>query len=352
MVAELARVIHLRQPHHETLAGGHVGEHLRQQILYHLVGRDRLAELQPLLGVLQRGLERAHLDAGRGPTDHVPRHAQHTRGVAERIATLQPVRFRHAHVLQRDLAVLDDLEGNLVLDLLDAEAGRGLVLDDETLDLVVGFVAGPDDRHVAPWRIADPLLLAIEDPGIAIPARRGQEAAAGAGTHERLGEAEAADLLHPRHRRQPLLLLLLGAREVDRAHRESVVHAEESGHRRIDPSQLHGHEAEQLLAAAPAAIALEAKPTDIELTERRQKLERESILGPILADNRRHRRLQVGAHLLQQRHFVRRQGLGDLVEITLGDVDRPDRQHVVHCAFPWRSYRKRPADRIAGGVAY
>jgi hypothetical protein len=34
------------------------------------------------------------------------------------------------------MAVLDDLERNLVLDLVDAEAGRGLVLDDEALDLV------------------------------------------------------------------------------------------------------------------------------------------------------------------------------------------------------------------------
>ena len=83
----------------------------------------------------------AHLDAGRGPAHHVTGHAQHARGVAEGVAALQAVRFRHADVLQRDLAVLDHLERDLVLDLLDAEAGRGLVLDDEALDLVVG-----DDR--------------------------------------------------------------------------------------------------------------------------------------------------------------------------------------------------------------
>ena len=82
-------------------------------------------------------LERAHLEPGRHPADPVPGQTQHARGVAERIATLQAVRFRHPAVVQGDLAVLDHLEGHLVLDLLDAEAGRRLVLDDEALDLVV-----------------------------------------------------------------------------------------------------------------------------------------------------------------------------------------------------------------------
>src|SRR5207249_10220106 len=59
-------------------------------------------------------------------------------------------------VLQRDLAVLDHLEGDLVLDLFDTEAGGGLVLDDEAVHLVVGDVACPDDRDVAPRRITDP----------------------------------------------------------------------------------------------------------------------------------------------------------------------------------------------------
>src|SRR3954449_6195659 len=77
------------------------------------------------------------------------------------------IRFRHPHVLHRDLAVLDHLERDLVLDLFDAEAGRGLVLDDEALHLVVAQVARPDDRNIAPRRVADPSLLAIENPDIA-----------------------------------------------------------------------------------------------------------------------------------------------------------------------------------------
>src|SRR6266849_5184714 len=81
---------------------------------------------------------------------------------------LQAVFLRNAAILHRDQAVLHDLEGDLVLDFFDFEAGRGLVLDDKRLDLVVGKVPRPDDRNVAPRRIADPFLLAIEDPGVPV----------------------------------------------------------------------------------------------------------------------------------------------------------------------------------------
>jgi hypothetical protein len=54
-----------------------------------------------------------------------------------------------------------------VLDLLDAETGRRLVLDDESLDLVVREIARPDDGEVAPRRVADPTLLSVENPAIA-----------------------------------------------------------------------------------------------------------------------------------------------------------------------------------------
>src|SRR6266852_4237785 len=106
----------------------------------------------------------AHLTPRRRPADHVAGHAQHPRGVAEGSGGLEAVLFRHAAVLHRDQAVLDHAERDLVLDLLDAEAGRRLVLDDEALDLVVGEVARPDDRKVAPRRIADPPFLPGEYP--------------------------------------------------------------------------------------------------------------------------------------------------------------------------------------------
>src|SRR6202043_2164213 len=106
------------------------------------------------------------------------------------IAALQTIRFRHSYILQRDLAVLDHLERNLVLDLLDAEPGRRLVLDNEALDLVVREIARPDDGEVAPWRVADPPLLSIENPGIAFTLGGCGQTAARSRTDQRLGQAE------------------------------------------------------------------------------------------------------------------------------------------------------------------
>src|SRR5438034_2376872 len=137
------------------------------------------------------------------------------------------------------MAVLDDLERNLVLDLLNTEARGRLVLDDKALDLVVGDIARPDDGNIAPWSVADPPLLAVEDPGVALAFCRGQQAAARTRAHQRLGQAEAADLLEARHRRQPLLLLLLRSVDVDGAHREADVHAHERRERWVGACNFH-----------------------------------------------------------------------------------------------------------------
>src|SRR5207344_2987822 len=109
----------------------------------------------------------------------------------------------------------DHLERDLVLDLLDAKAGRDLVLDDEGLDLVVGHVPRPDHRDIAPRCAADPPLLAIQDPGVAFALRRGQQTAGRARADERLRQAEAADRFVTRHWRQPFLLLLFRPTERD-----------------------------------------------------------------------------------------------------------------------------------------
>ena len=41
------------------------------------------------------------------------------------------------------MAVVDDLERNLLLNLFDAEGWRRIVLDDEALDLVIGEIPRP-----------------------------------------------------------------------------------------------------------------------------------------------------------------------------------------------------------------
>src|SRR5882724_7920431 len=207
MVPQLAFSVELRRANHHALASRDVGEHLCEKVLNELERADRLSELQALLSVPERMLVGAHLASRRLPPDEIPRHAQHSRGVAERFAGLEMVLFGHSAVVQRDQAILDHAERDLVLNLLDAEARRGLVLDNEAFDLVVSDVACPDDREVAPRRVTDPLLLAVENPGVAFTLRRRRQAAGRSGTHQRLGQAETADLFEASHRRQPLLLL-------------------------------------------------------------------------------------------------------------------------------------------------
>src|SRR5262249_59945331 len=136
----------------------------------------------------------AHLKARRLPRGAVARPAQHERCVAKRPgASLEAIRVGYPAVLHRDLAVLHHLQRDLVVHLLDTEAGCRLVLDDEALDLVVVDVARPDDRDIAPGSIADPPLLAVEDPGVARALRRRGHAATSSRAHRRFCQPKAAD---------------------------------------------------------------------------------------------------------------------------------------------------------------
>src|SRR2546421_7675798 len=163
-VAQLSFGMQLRLAYDQTLRGGYVREHLREKILNELERADRFSELETLLRILDRSLKCAHRASGRHPGNGIARHLQNFGRVAERVAALETIFFRHAAIFQGDVAVLHDLERDLVLNLVNAEAGRGLVLDNESLDLVVGDVARPDGRDVAPRRVADPALLAVKNP--------------------------------------------------------------------------------------------------------------------------------------------------------------------------------------------
>src|SRR5207249_11821630 len=143
-----------------------------QKILNKLERAYRSSELQTLLGILKRSLIGAHRASRRHPGNGVARHLQNFRGVAERVTTLEAVFFGHAAIFQGDMAVLHDLQRDFVLNLVNAEAGCRLVLDDEAFNLVVVDIAGPNDRDVAPRRVADPALLAVKNPSIPIALRR------------------------------------------------------------------------------------------------------------------------------------------------------------------------------------
>ena len=256
--------------------------------------------------VLERGFVGAHRASGRHPSRRRSASSRSTCAVSRNeFAALQAVRFRHAAVLQRDLAVLDHLERDLVLDLLDAEAGRRLVLDDEALDLVVGDVARPDDRDVAPRRVADPPLLAVEDPGVALALRRRRQTAAGARNPPAARSGRSSRSFPCAPSAAATSASAPPTREVDRAHRQTVVDAEEGRERRRrrapSPSR-PGRTASGFRRGSRSPCM--PRPPMFSSLKGRQQLERERVFDPVLVDDRRDLGLHELAHLLEDRPFL------------------------------------------------
>src|SRR5207248_4954688 len=108
--------------------------------------------------------------------------------------------------------------------------------------------------------VADPPFFAVENPGVALALRRRGQSAGGAGTHERFSKPEAADFVQPRHRREPLLLLLFRSVDVNRAHRQTGMHAEERRERRVGAGGLPLNKTQQRETSTRTPVAPEAKP--------------------------------------------------------------------------------------------
>src|SRR5882724_9682752 len=157
-IRQLAFGLQLAHANQEALRCCNVGNHPGEEVLHHLEGSDGLSELKAFLAILECVLIGAHGASSRLPANHEARHLQSAGGVTERLIILQTVRFRYSAVFHRDQAVLYHFEGDFVLDFFYFEARSGLVLHDECFDLVVRYVASPDNRNVAPRSVADPLF--------------------------------------------------------------------------------------------------------------------------------------------------------------------------------------------------
>src|SRR5918995_6641800 len=110
----------------------------------------------------------------------------------------------------------------------DVGVEAGIVrLDQEAQDLTL-FGSGPDHGHVREGGVADPLFLPVEHV-TAVSLHRLRAKRPGIAPRLRFREAETPDLLAPGHRRQPLMLLLLGPKLVYGGHREPTLNVQESG---------------------------------------------------------------------------------------------------------------------------
>src|SRR6266566_752758 len=89
---------------------------------------------------------------------------------------------------------------------------------DKGFDLVVRDISRPHHAQVGEGGVADPLLLPMENPGVALPAGRGQKPARCPRSNERFCQGKTPDLIECGHVREPALSLFFRATDVYGSH--------------------------------------------------------------------------------------------------------------------------------------
>jgi hypothetical protein len=134
--------------------------------------------------------------------------------------------------------------------------------------------------------VADPPLLPVEHPVVAVAPGRGREAAGDVRAVLRLGQREGPDRGEVGHAGQPAVPLLRRSAVVDAPERQPRVDAEEGPERRVDPRQLQRCEAAEQPGERRVAEALVGAANDVEVAQRRDEVARELRLRPVLVRDR------------------------------------------------------------------
>src|SRR5215203_573376 len=132
-------------------------------------------------------------------------------------------------------------------------------LEHEGLYLPVLDVARPDDDEVGEGGVADPTLLAADDPRIPLAPSRGLQHH-GVRPVVGLSQAPGPYLLHPRHLGEPPSFLLLGTTDRHGPHREPGMNPEECIEAPVPPRHLDRDEPGSDLAHARTPILLDGAP--------------------------------------------------------------------------------------------
>ena len=133
------------------------------------------------------------------------------------------------------------------------------------------------------------------------------------------GQPEAADQLALGHARQPLLLLLLRAVLVDRAHRQRPLHRDEGAQAGVAGLQFQRGQAVLDGAAAGAAVPLQVHAEQAEIAELGGDLPREVRVLVPARDVRADPRVDEGADLVPLRQFLGGEQ-GVQVQVVAGPV--------------------------------
>ena len=217
--------------------------------------------------------------AERRPGDGVPGAGQHRAGVLEAGGAGQPVAVRHPHVGQGDLGLPDRPQRALAVDPLRARS-PGLPFSTRN-PLTLPSASSRAHSTTTSARVPLPIhfFCPVDHPAVAVAAGGGLQRD-GVRAVPRLGQRERPELVHPGHRRQPPLLLLLGAEHRDRPHRQPGLHAEEGAEAAVTPVQLHVDQAGGERAHRWAAVALDAVADDAQLAHLLDQRPRELGASP------------------------------------------------------------------------
>ena len=264
-MADRAGVLEAAHVEREQLGLGDFADHPDQLFLDELMAGDGLiVKLFPGLGVLQSGVVAGHGRADRSPADAVARLVEaHQRALEAAAPGSRLAAGTWTSWSERPL-VIEARSDHLPWTSNAREAGA-VGLDQEAPHAVVFiFDLGPDHGDVGDVAGGDPHLFAVENVLVAGFAGGGGHAA-GIGAEAGLGQAEAAQLLAAGERREPGVLLLVGAEGVDGIHHERGLHADEAAEAGVAAFQFLHHQAVFDVGHAGAAVALEVGAEEAEL---------------------------------------------------------------------------------------
>ena len=216
----------------------------------------------------------------RRPGHAEPGREQHDRGVLESVGARQYGVKRNSYIGQGNAGLVHGAQRALARHGLAVVSRQRLV--DQKPTHVAAVVAGPDHGHIADRTVADPLLLAVDDPFIAVTVGGGLE-----GHRVRavvgFGQGEGAEFLGPGQRHQPGGFLLVAAEHGDAAQGESALHGHDGAHRTVTAGDLHVHQAGGERRHRGEAGAFDAVGEQVELTEATSQVQRIFRLIPGLS---------------------------------------------------------------------
>ena len=277
-----ARVAQRRRVPDELARGFDLRRHVGELEIDRLMLDERLAEARPLARVGERRVERRarHADRLRRDAD-APRLEIRERDPVALAFAPEQIRGGHPAVLEDDLRGVGGALAELLLDARD-DVARRRGLDEERRDALLARVLVGDREHdgdVGVLAGRDELLDAVQHEvrALALGARRDRR---GVGSHVRLGEAEAAELVAARERHEEALLLHVGAERVDRAADDRVLDADDRRDGTVARGDLLERDRQRQVVEPGAAPALRHDDAQhAQLAERRELRARKMMLA-------------------------------------------------------------------------